>query len=303
MIKTPDWKDLETQRQLQIIAEKEMIDATTMLEMMREREANPLQEINTPWHQHDDGVFGFVIGGLHLLGGYSGHGKTTAAVQILLQAMIDGNRVSMASMEMEPSQVMGILIRMAAANHNPTPAYADKLAAKMDPLFNYWNVIDAQDPDAVLQWVYASAEAKKAKLIVLDNLMMVGDVTGEAKEEKEFCAALSTIAKQFQCAIICCHHFRKPGANGENVPGGKEAFIGSSMMINICASVTVMHKDIEIAEAKSSGLPVDPTHAEYSFGVVKNRYGEYHGRIPLWTHPSRLFSSRMSKRVDPAWLV
>jgi RecA-family ATPase len=302
MTRPPEWKDLETQRQLQIIAEKEMIDATTMLRMMREREANPLQEIATPWHQHD-GEYGLVIGGLHLLGGYSGHGKTTAALQICLQGMIDGHSVSIASMEMEPSQVMGILIRMAAANHNPAPAFADKLAARMDPLLSYWNVIDAQEPDDVLQWVYASAESKKAKLILLDNLMMVGDVTGEPKDEKEFCAALSTIAKQFQCAILLCHHFRKPGAHGENTPGGKEAFIGSSMMINICSSVTVIHKDVEIAEAKSSGLPVEPTHAEYSFGVVKNRYGEYHGRIPLWPHSSRLFCSRMNKRAQPAWQV
>ena len=295
-----EWKDLDTQRQLQIIASKEIIDAEEMLERKFERERNPLQEIATPWRYHN-GNFGFILGGLHLIGGYSGHGKTSAAIQIAMQAIADGHQVGMASMEMDCEEVIDIMVKMAAGTSNPSVDFQRHIAAQMKDKFGYWDQIDSQDPEAVLQWVYAEADSRNCKLIVLDNLMMIGDITGESKDEKEFCAALATIAKQFRCAILLCHHFRKPGAAGENFRPGKEAFIGSSMMINICSSVSIIHKDVEIAEIRSSGFEPDIDRPDYTFTISKNRHGAYHGVIPLYPHDCRRFRCNQNDPVRPVW--
>lgn len=295
-----EWKDTELQRRQQVIASNEIINAETMLERKFEREKNPIQFIATPWRYHD-GEFGFNLGGLHLIGGYSGHGKTTAAIQICLNALADGHRVGMASMEMDCEEVIEIMIRMASGAQNPAPDFQRHIAAQMKDSFGYWDQIDSQSAEAVLQWVYAEVEGRGCKLILLDNLMMIDDITGEPKDEKEFCAALSKIAKQFRCAILVCHHFRKPGAAGENIRVGKEAFIGSSMMVNICSTISIIHKDIEIAEIRSSGMVPEKDAPDYTFTISKNRHGAYHGRIPLWPHDSRRFVCNQRDPVRPVW--
>ena len=290
-----DWRDIELQEAVSFLAANEFINIQDMLDLTIEREGKPVLEIKTPFDAHG-GEFSFRLGSVHLLGGYSGHGKTTLVLQLALYAMSQGHKVAMASMEMEAADITPILVSMAGAVPNPTPEYRQVIVDAIGDRLDYWDAIDNQSPEATIQFVLEAAK-RGAHLVVLDNLMMVGDITGESKDEKEFVAKLKVIAAKYQIAILLCHHMRKPAQAGEEKPPGKQSFLGSSMMCNICATISVIHKNVGKAEAESSGFEFDDNEPDYSYRVLKNRFSGYHGMIPLWAHQSRLMCPSSSRRA------
>lgn len=296
-----NWRDFELQEAVSFLAANELITVEDIRRLTLEKQNSPVLEIPTPFDAHG-GEFSFRLGSVHLLGGYSGHGKTTLVMQIALYAMSRGYKVGMASMEMEAADIGPMLISMAGAVENPTSEYSERITRAIGDRLDYWDAIDNQSPEATIQFVIETAK-RGCQLIVLDNLMMVGDITGESRDEKEFVAQLKVAAARYQVAILLCHHMRKPAQAGEEKPPGKQSFLGSSMMPNICATISVIHKNVGKAEAESSGFEYDDNESDYTYRVLKNRFGPYHGMIPLWAHPSRLFCPGSSRRVRAMWDV
>jgi len=296
-----NWRDIELQDAVSFLARNELITAEEMLSLTIEKESKPVLEIETPFNAHG-GVFSFRLGSVHLLGGYSGHGKTTLALQLALYAMSKNYKVGIASMEMEAADITPMMVSMAGAVENPTQEYRHKITRAIGDRLDYWDAIDNQSPEATIQFVIETAK-RGCQFIVLDNLMMVGDITGESKDEKEFVAKLKVISARYQVAILLCHHMRKPGLGGESKPPGKEAFLGSSMMPNMCATISVVHKNMDKSEAQSSGFEYDDAEPDYTYRVLKNRFSGYHGCVPLWAHPSRLMCTGSSRRARSMWPV
>ena len=235
-----------------------------------------------------------------MMGGYSGHFKSTLSTQISLGAMRQGFKVGLASLELLADDVMEQFVEIGSGRVRPPLDYVAQFANWADGKLHIYDKTDTIQPDEALQMVIAFAKYRGCKLVVLDALMMMG-VTDDVNREAEFTRKLAQVAKRFKICILLIHHVRKPmGDGGEKKIPGKYDFIGSSHLSNIASSIILVWHDKEKAYQKNDGLPVDDQQPDLLIKVAKQRNHHYEGVSGYWQHgSSRAFCSTNQRNLDP----
>ena len=291
-----DFSNIDIQEELAPIEGTEFISWAEVDSAYQYRRQNPIPTIKTPW-QKLNGRFEWSVGGYHLLGGYSGHGKSTVALQCLLSGAKD-HKVAIASLEMMKEDVAELSYQMVAGTTRVDDLYREKIASWLDDRVMYYDRLDNIDPEEAIQAIIFAAKSG-CKMILLDCLFMIQGICQDPEAEQRFTQTLSTVGKKFNVAIILVHHMRKPqGVGGEARMPDKSSFIGSSHMVNASLSCIVVWRDFEIIEARDSGMPTEEGEPDVKFSVEKNRHFKFHGGINLYEHPSRLLCESSARRVN-----
>lgn len=289
-----DWADIDLQAKLAPIEGTEFVSWDEVSARVKHRRANPIPTIKTPFRKMD-GEFEFTVGGYHLLGGYSGHGKSTLAVQCALHAAQE-HKVAIASLEMTIEAVGELAYQIVAGTHRVDEIYEEKIDAWLKDRVMYYDRIDTIGPDHAYQMIIAAAEAG-CRLVLLDCLFMIEGICADVEREQVFTQNLARIGKQWNIAILLVHHMRKPQGDEERIPS-KASFIGSSHMVNASLSCLILWKDFETVEARQRGIGnVDESVPDYKLKIDKNRFFASHATYYLYEHKSRALCESSARKV------
>lgn len=278
------------------------VDPSDLVEAAIEARDNPVKGIALPWSKLE----GFQISkqGVTLIGGYSGHQKSTVTNQIALNACDSGHKVCMASLELTSDYLFNMLASQSACKGTDMhDQYLHRFGRWADEKLYIVDHADVMSPDEAIQLIIDSKRLLGCDMFVLDCLMQI-DLGGELENEKNFMAKLGAIARSYGIAIVVVHHMRKPqGPEGEARVPGRESFIGSSHLVNASAGVLICWMDMAKAGARSEGHEVDDDHPCFVVAVAKNRFGPFVGKAGLYQHKeARLLCNSRARRYKPIHL-
>jgi len=272
---------------------RDLVDATI------DRRNNPIKGISAPWSKLQ-GCFDIPKQGVTLLGGYSGHQKSTVANQWAVHALGEGHKVCIASLELTTDNLFDILAGQSACKQEPHEGYLRKFGDWcQDKLF----VVDHHDVMGTEEVITLIQDAKRllgADMFILDCLFQV-DTGGELEQEKRFMQRLAVTARDYDIAILVVHHMRKSqGPEGEKRVPNKHDFIGSSHLTNAAAGVLILWENKAKSAKRNNGEEVDDDDPDFILSVAKNRFGPYEGAIGLYKHENaRLLCNSRARQYKP----
>jgi len=238
-----------------------------------------------------------------LLGGYSGHFKSTISNQIAISALHQGFKVGIASLELPAEDVMESLADIAATHTKPPMGWINKFANWADNKLFIYDRVDGISPESAVQLTIAFRKFFGCDLVILDALMMMG-VCQDTEREQQFTQTINAVAKKMGICVLLIHHMRKPdGQQGEQRSPGKYDFIGSSHIANIAQSILISWHDKDKA-AKVNVGQMDPDEdrqrPDLKLSIVKQRNARFEGTASLWQHKdSRAFCATPMRLIKP----
>lgn len=275
------------------------LDPRDLVEATIERRNNPVKGISAPWSKLQD-LFEIPKQGVTLLGGYSGHSKSSVANQWCVHAINSGHKVCIASLELTTDSLFDMLAGQSACKHEPHEGYLHKFGQWCNQKLFIVDHHDVMQPAEVIQLIIDSKRMLGADMFVLDCLFQV-DTGGELEHEKRFMQQLAVTARDYDIAILVVHHMRKSqGPEGEKRVPNKHDFIGSSHLTNAAAGVLILWEDKQKSAARNNGEEVDDDKPDFVLSVAKNRFGPYEGAIGLYKHKeARLLCNSRARQYKP----
>lgn len=294
-----DFRDININEELSLAESADMLVAGDLIERLERRRNEMSSGINFPWEKLRDRI-SMKAGELTLLGGYSGHFKSTISSMIGLSAMRQGHKVGIASLELLAEDVVEQYAELAAANFRPPMNYVRAFSDWASDRLSIYDRTDMISPSEAIQMVIAFAKHRGCQLIVLDALMMMG-VTNDVTAEGQFAQTLVAVAKKFKVHILLIHHVRKPQSErGEEIVPGKYDFLGSSLIGNVSQNIIIVWHDKVKAAKRAAGAEFDDDRPDLLIKVCKQRNGRYEGTTGYWqSDKCRGFSSGSSRRIPP----
>lgn len=277
-------------------------DPSQLVEKTIERRDNPLKGIALPWSK----LAGVELPkeGVSLIGGYSGHQKSTIVNQIALNACDQGHKVCMASLELTTEYLFSMLASQSACmGRDMHDEYLYRFGRWLDQRMVVVDHADVMGPDEAIQLIIDSKVLLGCDMFVLDCLMQI-DLGGELEAEKNFMAKLGAVARTYEIAIVVVHHCRKPqGPEGEARVPGRESLIGSSHLVNASSLVLLAWMNVEKAEARQRGDEVDDDQPCFVISCAKNRFSPVLGKFGLYQHKdARLLCNNRQRMYKPIHL-
>jgi len=249
-----------------------------------------------------EGLFSLPLRGITIFGAYSGTGKSTFAAQWGLHAASQGRNVAIMSLEMPADFTLELLAEQSACTSEPHLPYVERFAEWANGKIYLHNSTSVISPEAVLNFVRVSKTMLGCELIIIDPLMMTG-MANEVEAERDFITRLSSMARDYEVAILLVHHLRKPpgGGLGEKTRPDKSAFLGSTHLTGAAAAVLTLWADPDKREARSNGDPPDDeSGADYFLSVLKSRFSSWHGSVGLFQHNNaRLLCNSRARMYRP----
>lgn len=282
---------------------KNIVNADALYQRLESHRKVKHDGIKLPWNKADGRIM-LRPKELVLMGGYSGHFKSTIAAQIAFNAVEQGNHVGIASLELPAEEIMEQFGEFAANREMPPMPYMEKVKTSVNPYLHIYDVVDVISPEIALQMVIALVAEKKCKLIILDALMMM-NASNDLNEEQKFSQRLAAIAKRYDTCILLVHHVRKPdGVNGEKKIPGKYEFIGTSHLANISSTIITIWHDKEKAYQRNTGNTdddsFDDSKPDLILFICKQRNNKFEGKLGLWqSNRSRVFCETHHRNYTP----
>ena len=278
------------------------VDPSQLVEKVIDRRNNPLRGIEAPWSKLHN-LFEIPRQGVTLVGGYSGHQKSTMANQWALHAAASGHKVCLASLELTADYLFDFLAGQSACKTEMHEDYLHRFGRWLDGRMYIVDHADVMSPEEAIQLIIDSKRFMGCDLFVLDCLMQI-DLGGELENEKRFMAKLGAVAREYDMAIVVVHHMRKPqGPEGEKKVPGRESFIGSSHLVNAAAGVLILWQNAEKAAARHNGEEVDDDNPCFVLSVAKNRFAPFQGTVGLYQHnEARLLCNSRARQYKPIYM-
>jgi twinkle protein len=275
------------------------IDPSNLVDAVVDRRNNPVKGISAPWSKLD-GMFEIPRQGVTLIGGYSGHQKSTLSNQWALHAANTGHKVCIASLELTTEYLFDFLAGQSACMTDMHEDYLRRFGSWADDRLFIVDHHDVMQPDEVINLIQDAKRLLGADLFVLDCLFQV-DTGGELEHEKRFMQQLAVTARDFEIGIVVVHHMRKSaGPEGEKRVPNKHDFIGSSHLTNAAAAVLILWENKAKSAKRSNGEEVDDDDPDFILSVAKNRFGPYEGAIGLYKHEkARLLCNSRARQYKP----
>lgn len=236
-----------------------------------------VKKLETGLHDLDRLLYGGLpFGGIHLVTGKAGEGKSTLASQIIVNAIEKGHRCFCYSGELPNAlfrawmdfQVAGTHVfdyqnRYGDSGFNISQANRDIISGWYREhiwLYDSGNIGDEEEHDSLVKTAEKMVTQYGCDVILLDNLMTAIDfeaVKGDDKYERQsiFIKRLANLARTLDVCIILVAHKRK-----NNISTNLNDEVAGSSDITNLAMVTLSYE-------KEGGLPED----ERKLKVSKNR--------------------------------
>jgi twinkle protein len=279
----------------------DIADPTDLYEKIVERRERGDDGIPAPISKLH-GLFTLPLRAVSILGAYSGTGKSTFACQWALSAAASGRNVAIMSLEMPADFTLELLSEQSACIASPHLEYVQSFSHWANGKIFLHNSTSVISPEAVLNFVRVAKTMLGCDMIVIDPLMMTG-MANEVEAERDFITRLSSMARDYEVAVLLVHHLRKPpsGGLGEKTRPDKSSFLGSTHLTGAAGAVITLYACPDKREARSNGDPPDDdSGADYYVSILKSRFSAWHGSVGLYQHnEARLLCNSRARMYKP----
>lgn len=245
----------------------------------------------SPWRILNQN-FSFRDSELTLVNGVNGHGKTEVVGHMALEAMAQGTRCCIASLELKPGKLLQRLTRQALCIKTPPREDIDLAFDWYNDRLWLFNVTGTAKADRLLE-IFAYARKRYGiQLFVIDSLMKCGVGEDDYNGQKDFVDRLCDFKNKNSCHIILVTHSRK--ADSEDKPTGKMDVKGTGAITDLADNLFIIwrNKLRERALQKQTehgAIALDEKEQKYLslpasiLSLEKQRNGEgWEGQQPLW---------------------
>lgn len=269
------WKDPETL--------KTVLEFENEIDDFFDNRTNNEQGFGSGWTKLDEEDIRFRPQEMWGVAGINGHGKSMWLNQVALNAVEQGQKVLIASMEMTPKATLGRMLRQAGGSPNPPKPYRSKLIEWMAP--NLWLFVDNLTPkpeDLMSCFEYAYRRYGINVFIIdsLTNMVRQDDYEGQQR----FIEKIVSFKLSFPVTLFLVTHVRK-GESEYSAPN-KYDVKGSGSITDLAdgfISVWKNKRKLEaIEQAEMLGEEPDEKFTKQwdtYIEVLKNRNGMYEGRV------------------------
>lgn len=182
-----------------------------------------------PWlcFSHD---FCFGWGATTIIAGFAGHGKSTVTGQIILDAMRQGVRVCVASLEFKSDKWLQWQVRQAVAQPAPEPSLIRKAMTWLGEGLWVVDMYGTSKADRILEIFKYAYRRYGCKLWVIDNWSKLGIPDDDYREQKRVIEAITEAAVAHNVHVIVLNHLRKEETDTVMSPSGKLGIRGAAVL-------------------------------------------------------------------------
>lgn len=243
-----------------------------------------------PWTKTHN-LFAFRPGEVTIWGGFNGHGKSQVLGQVCAWNL--QKKWLIASMEMNPESTMARMVRQTAGCKDVAHRFINKFMGWTDNRLWIYDQTDTVASERILGVVLYAAKKLGVNHVVIDSLMKCGFRGGKDKiacDQVAFVDRLCWAAKTNNIHIHLVHHMRKgEGNTSEFQCPGKHDFRGQGELVDLVHNAIVCHRNKGKEDIMSGNNEVKKTKVrsmpDQLLNIVKQRNGEWEGKINLWYHP------------------
>jgi len=237
-----------------------------------------------PWEK-THGLIRLRPGEVTLLGGVNGHGKSEGASHLTLDAIWQGERACIASMEFKPCRWLTRLTRQASAFAEPSIPFIRAIHDWYQDKLWVFDAVGHAKSERVLEVFSYARRRYGIRLFIIDNLAKCGFAEDDYNGQKSFVDQLTDFAKEHDSHVILVAHMRK--GQDENRPAGKMDVKGTGAITDMVDTVLILWrnkpKENERRKAEQPTTPFDESAKPDALLLcAKQRNGDDEPRIALW---------------------
>lgn len=251
--------------------------------------------LTLPWPKTDGKVL-IRPGKLVVWAGWTHHGKTQMAKQLMLHAIGKDEKALVASMEEEVLDVWKDMAVMACASHEPRlpdiDRYIDFVRGNLW-LYDQQGMVDARKIQAVIR--YAAKELKITQAVI-DSLMMLAVDRDDYEAQARFVGELKTTAKDTGVTIHLVAHMRKrDGKTGDDTPGTVHDIAGGHEIGSKADYVFIVWRDKKPGASPNCHLKIDKQRGRINWlGTVTLNFHQAARQFVEDAHPMRFWSDEQN---------
>lgn len=230
----------------------------------------------------------FRPGELTIVAGVNGHGKSEGVGHITLDAIAQGLRACVASMEFKPGRWLQRLVRQASCVDNPVDEYIGQIMEWLGRNLWVFDVSTTAKRDRMLEVFHYARQRYGINLFVIDNLSKLDIDLDDYNGQRAFVDKLTDFAKEHDVHIILVCHMRK--TDNDEKPGGKFDVLGGGSITNLADTVLIWwrnrKKEEKLKRPNLDESEIQKIQSEPDALCLceKQRNGEDEPRIRLWFH-------------------
>jgi len=243
----------------------------------------------SPWSSLNSN-FQFREAELSLVNGVNGHGKTEVVGHMVLEAMRQGVRACVASLELKPGVLLKRLTRQATCCKLPPVLEIDSAFQFYDDRLWLFGLTGTAKTDRLLEIFNYARRRYGIQLFIIDSLMKCGIGEDDYTAQKAFVDALCDFKNRTNSHVILVTHSRK--GDSEDKPTGKMDVKGSGAITDLTDNLFIIWRNkareraIQRAEAGEPPAEKDQQLLASPASVLmleKQRNGEgWEGGVPLF---------------------
>lgn len=173
--------------------------------------------------------------------GFNGHGKSQFVGQLCLQAMGDGKRCCIASMELRPAVTLKRLARQTGATDELSRGYANAILDWMGDRLWLYDRHGRVDLDELLDGFDYARKRYGVEVFVIDSLMMLGIARDDYESQSQLLQRIMEWKLDTGATVFIVAHPRK--GESENSKPGKMDVRGASEITDMVDTVLVVWRD------------------------------------------------------------
>jgi twinkle protein len=147
---------------------------------------------------------------LTLVSGYTGEGKSDFVNHILLDAIKQGAKGLIASLELTPNELKKRILRQTIGFTNPTYEYLDSIWNYYEDKLVFKDTRGVADIDEILYGCEMLHKFRGFDVFVFDNLMMLNSKTDDYNKQFETARKISEFSKKYPVSVFLVAHSKKP---------------------------------------------------------------------------------------------
>lgn len=164
--------------------------------------------IDIPWEHKRKDLF-FRAGELIILVGVNGHGKSQMAGYLTLEAMRQGHRACVASMEIKPGRLLANMTKQATSQQQPTRGYIEAVISWYRDKVWIFECTKTAKAERILEVFEYAYKRYGIKWFVIDSFMKCGIDEDDYNRQKWFVERLADFKNEYNVTIALLAHPRK----------------------------------------------------------------------------------------------
>jgi twinkle protein len=220
--------------------------------------------------------------------GINGHGKSQILGHVILNCMLQGAKVCIASLELKPKRLLMRLTRQASGLRQPSEQYIRAIHEWYDKHLWIFDLVGTAKAQRLLEVFQYARQRYGIDVFVIDSLMKCGISEDDYNAQKSLIEQLCDFKNIHDCHIHLVAHPRKQ--QDETKIPGKLDMKGTGSITDLadnCFSTWRNKlKEDEINRIGKQGPVPDSLLDKFDclLACDKQRNGEWEGKLALWFH-------------------